>query len=163
MLRLPGMDTSSATHLWLVLWKAHDALREHAEKHIESLGLGFSDFGILEYLFHKGPSPVNTIGAKIHLTSGSITAAVDRLEQKGMVERRSATSDRRARIVHLTPSGQTVITSAFADHEAAMERAVSGLTPAERKRATELLRKLGLSAQSLLQMPRKNHELSSSE
>jgi MarR family transcriptional regulator, 2-MHQ and catechol-resistance regulon repressor len=157
------MDTPSATHLWLVLWKAHDVLREHAERHIESLGLGFSDFGILEYLFHKGPSPVNIIGAKIHLTSGSITAAVDRLERKGMVERCNEPSDRRARIVHLTASGETVIACAFADHEAAMERAVSGLTPAERKRAIELLRKLGLTAQSLLHTTRKNHERSSIE
>jgi MarR family 2-MHQ and catechol resistance regulon transcriptional repressor len=113
--------------------------------------LGFSDFAVLEYLFHKGPSPVNTIGAKIHLTSGSITAAIDRLERKGMVERRNHTADRRARIVHLTDAGHKVIACAFADHEAAMERATSGLTAAERKRAADLLRKLGLTAQSLLQ------------
>jgi len=48
---------------------------------------------------------VNTIGAKIRLTSGSITAAVDRLERKGMVERRNDPADRRARIVHLTVPG----------------------------------------------------------
>jgi MarR family 2-MHQ and catechol resistance regulon transcriptional repressor len=69
---------------------------------------------------------VNAIGAKIRLTSGSITAAVDRLERKGMVERR-------ARVVHLTESGRKTIARAFADHESAMERAVSGLTPAERE------------------------------
>jgi len=80
--------TPSATHLWLILWRAYDALREHAERNIASLGLGFSDFAVLEYLLHKGPSPVNIVGAKIRLTSGSITAAVDRLERKGMVERR---------------------------------------------------------------------------
>jgi MarR family 2-MHQ and catechol resistance regulon transcriptional repressor len=154
---------TTPTHLWLILWKAYEALREHAERHVEGLGLGFSDFAVLEYLFHKGPSPVNTIGSKIHLTSGSITAAVDRLERKGMVERRDHQADRRARIVHLTESGHKLIACAFADHEAAMERATSGLTAAERKRAAELLRKLGLTAQSLLQAPRKNHELSESE
>lgn len=154
---------TSSTHLWLILWRAYESLREHAERHVDSLGLGFSDFAVLEYLFHKGPSPVNTIGAKIRLTSGSITAAVDRLERKGMVERRNDPADRRARIVHLTTTGRKTIACAFADHEAAMDRAASGLTPAERKRAADLLRKLGLTAQSLLQGPNKNRALSSGE
>ena len=154
---------TDSTHLWLILWRASEALWAHAERHIESLGLGFSDFAVLEYLLHKGPSPVNTIGTKIRITSGSITAAVDRLEQKGMVERRNDAADRRARIVHLTATGQKTIACAFADHEAAMEHAASGLTPAERKRAVELLRKLGLTAQSLLQEPDKNGALSSGE
>jgi MarR family 2-MHQ and catechol resistance regulon transcriptional repressor len=153
----------SATHLWLILWRAHDALRQHAERHIRSLGLGFSDFGALEYLFHKGPAPVNAIGAKIGLTSGSITAAVDRLERKGLVERRNDAEDRRARVVHLTAAGRKVIACAFADHEAAMERATSGLSPAERKRAAMLLKKLGLAAQVLLPTPIKNRALSSNE
>jgi MarR family 2-MHQ and catechol resistance regulon transcriptional repressor len=156
------MDTS-ATHLWLILWRAHDALRQHAERHIESLGLGFSDFGALEYLFHKGPAPVNAIGAKIGLTSGSITAAVDRLERKGLVERRNHPEDRRTRMVHLTGAGRKIIACAFANHEAAMERAASGLSAAERKQACALLKKLGLTAQTLLPCASKNRALSSDE
>jgi len=141
---------SQGTHLWLILWKAFDTLREHAERHIHSLGLGLSDFGLLETLLHKGPTPVNTIGSRIRLTSGSITAAVDRLERKGLVERCGDPEDRRARVVHLTEAGRKLIACAFADHEAAMERATSGLTAAEQAQAIELLRKLGLHAQGLL-------------
>jgi MarR family 2-MHQ and catechol resistance regulon transcriptional repressor len=154
---------TSATHLWLILWRAYDAIREHAERHIASLGLGFSDFALLEYLLHKGPAPVNTIGAKIRLTSGSITAAVDRLERKGLVERRNDAADRRARIVHLTAAGRKVIACAFAGHEEALDRAAGGLTAAERKRAAQLLRKLGITAQSLLPCAHKNRALSSNE
>ena len=141
---------TSGTHLWLILWKAYDTLRTHAERHIESLGLCLSDFGVLEALLHKGPLPVNAIGSLIRLTSGSITAAVDRLERKGLVERRNDAGDRRARVVHLTAAGRSLIACAFADHEAAMERAASGLTAAERAEAAGLLKKLGLSAQAML-------------
>jgi MarR family 2-MHQ and catechol resistance regulon transcriptional repressor len=137
-------------HLWLILWKAYDSLREHAERHIHSLGIGFSDFAVLETLLHKGPQPVNTIGARVRLTSGSITAAVDRLEEKGLVTRERHLEDRRARIVHLTESGRQLIACAFADHEAAMSRAMSGLNAAERAECTRLLKKLGLRAQELL-------------
>ncbi|MBZ5620728.1 MAG: MarR family transcriptional regulator [Acidobacteriia bacterium] len=143
--------TPSGVHLWLILWKAFDALREHAERHIRSLDLGLSDFGILEALLHKGPLPVNALGSLIRLTSGSITAAVDRLEAKGLVERRNDPADRRARVVHLTASGRELISSAFADHQAAMERATSGLTAGERAEAAALLKKLGLEAQALLE------------
>lgn len=37
--------------------------------------------GVLEALLHKGPLPVNALGEKVLLTSGSITTAVDRLER----------------------------------------------------------------------------------
>ena len=56
---------SNALHLWLVLWKAYDSMRAHAERHIESLGLCLSDFAVLEALLHKGPLPVNAIGALV--------------------------------------------------------------------------------------------------
>ncbi|HEV2446599.1 MAG TPA: MarR family transcriptional regulator, partial [Candidatus Sulfopaludibacter sp.] len=138
---------TSGVHLWLILWKAYDTLRAHAECHIHSLGIGFSDFGVLEALLHKGPMPINTLGAKVRLTSGSITALVDRLAQKGLLERREDPADRRTRMVHLTPAGRKLISCAFADHEAAMDRATSGLTPAERAQAADLVRKLGLHAQ----------------
>ena len=140
---------ASGIHLWLVLWKAYEAVRCHAVKHIHSLGLGFSDFAVLEALLHKGPTPVNTIGTLVHLTSGSITAAIDRLERKQLVQRCANSTDRRARVVHLTDTGRQLIECAFADHEAALEEATRGLTPAERGEAVQLLKKLGLAACSL--------------
>ena len=139
------METTGI-HLWLVLWKAYQALLCHAERHIHSLGLGFSDFAVLEVLLHKGPAPVNTIGERVHLTSGSITAAIDRLERKSLVARGADPSDRRARVVRLTEAGRTLIESAFRDHAAAMEAAAGGLSAAERGEAVALLKKLGLSA-----------------
>jgi MarR family 2-MHQ and catechol resistance regulon transcriptional repressor len=142
---------SSGVHVWLVMMKAHEALRQHAMRHIESLGIGFSDFAALEVLLHKGPTPVNEIGRLVRLTSGSITSAVDRLERKGLVERHTDSADRRTRVVHLTPTGRKLIACAFADHEAAMERAAQGLAPAERAEVIALLKKLGRRAQELLE------------
>jgi len=136
------METTGV-HLWLVLWKAYQALLCHAERHIHSLGLGFSDFAVLEVLLHKGPAPVNTIGQLVHLTSGSITAAIDRLERKSLVARGADPSDRRARVVHLTEAGRALIECAFRDHAAAMEAATAGLSAEERGAAAALLKKLG--------------------
>ena len=134
-------------HVWLVLMRAHRALSAHADQHVESLDLScHSDFAVLEVLLHKGPLPVNAIGQKVLLASGSITSAVDRLERRGLVERQADASDRRVRVVALTEPGATFIRSAFATHQIAMERAASGLTADERRTLVALLKKLGRSA-----------------
>jgi MarR family 2-MHQ and catechol resistance regulon transcriptional repressor len=132
-----------AVHLWLVLWKAARALETYARNDIEKLGLCQSDFGALEALLHKGPLTINALGAKVLLTSGSITTAVDRLEAKRLVERRNDPADRRARIVRLTPRGQSLIRKLFAEHERSIEHAVKGLAARECETLTNLLKKLG--------------------
>ena len=93
---------------------------------------------------------MNAIGEKIGLTRGSITTAVDRLERKGLVERWADAGDRRARVVNLTSQRRKLIASSIEQQEAAMERAASGLTVAERTQVVALLKKLGLEAQHLL-------------
>jgi MarR family 2-MHQ and catechol resistance regulon transcriptional repressor len=135
-------------HLWLVLWKATRTIEGIARRNVEGLGLCLSDFGVLEALLHKGPLPVNTLGAKVLLTSGSMTAAVDRLERRRLVERKASPDDRRARLVHLTARGRRLIGGMFASHEQAIERAVAVLTAKQRATLLGLLRKLGRGAES---------------
>ncbi len=139
-----------STHLWLILMKAYQSLREHDLRSIEATGLCMSDFATLEVLLHKGPQPVNVIGEKVQLTSGSITTAVDRLEKKGLVQRQLSATDRRLRLVHLTPAGRTLIEEAFKTHEAALETATSGLNDDEKRQLMALLKQLGQHAQQLL-------------
>lgn len=139
---------STGVHLWLVLMKAYQALHHHAMRSIGDTGLGFSDFAVLETLLHKGPLPVNTIGAKIALTSGSSTAAVDRLEKKALVRRAPDASDRRARIVHLTAKGEALIEAAFRKHTTDIEAVTANLALAEQNTLTGLLKKLGKTAVS---------------
>src|SRR5882724_5417318 len=104
--RQESLTDGSGVHVFLVLWKAASAVQAYAEKSISKLELCASDFAVLEAVLHKGPLPINEIGKKVQLTSGSITVAVDRLETKGFVERRAHGTDRRARIVHLTKAGE---------------------------------------------------------
>ena len=145
--KLESLTGGSGVHVFLVLWKAARAVEAYAEKSISDLEICGSDFAVLEAVLHKGPLPVNEIGRKVLLTSGSITVAVDRLETKGLVERRAHGTDRRARIVHLTKEGRKVITRTYADHATDMERLASAsLTKAERKTLIRLLKKIGYEA-----------------
>jgi|SRR5262245_53180894 len=140
----------SAIHTWLVLMKAHRTLLRHATRSIEALDMCLSDFAILEALLHKGPQPVSELGRRIDLTSGSMTTAIDRLETRRLVTREDHATDRRAWVIHLTPEGAALIKKVFAGHEDAMERAMDGLSKAERAALTDLLRRLGTAAQEQL-------------
>lgn len=140
----------SGVHLWLLLMKAHRSLVRHAERSIVSLDMCISDFGVLEVLLHKGPQSVSEIGRRVNLTSGSITTAIDRLEQRGLVARAADANDRRTRVVHLTRDGRARITKEFARHTDAMDHAAQGLSKAERGTLIELLRKLGTTAERKL-------------
>lgn len=145
--KLESLTGGSGVHVFLVLWKAARALEGYAEKSVSELEMCGSDFAVLEALLHKGPLPVNEIGKKVLLTSGSITVAVDRIETKGLVERRAHGTDRRARIVHLTKEGRKLIRRAYAEHAADMERLASAsLTGAERETLIRLLKKIGYQA-----------------
>lgn len=145
-----SLTGGSGVHVFLVMWKAASAVQAFAEKSISELAMCGSDFAVLEALLHKGPLPVNEIGRKVLLTSGSITVAVDRLETRGLVERRAHDTDRRARIVHLTKEGRKLITRVYAEHAADMERLASAsLTREERKTLISLLKKIGLQAASV--------------
>jgi MarR family 2-MHQ and catechol resistance regulon transcriptional repressor len=105
-----------------------------------------SDFAALEALLHKGPLTITEIQAKVLLASGSMTAAVDRLERKGLVTRRATPRDRRAKVLELTLEGKRVVEAAFRRHAAALEAAMAILNGAEKRQLYGLLKNLGLFA-----------------
>src|SRR5258708_31470623 len=138
-------------HVWLVMMKAMRALTRYAAAGIEKTGLGLSDFGVLEVLLHKGPLPVNTIGPIVDLTPGSISIAVDRLFEKGLVSRVESGEDRRVRIVALTPSGKDLIVPAFRKHSGQMRKAFCELSPEELRGLEAALKKVGKRAAALME------------
>jgi len=140
---------SDRVHAWLLLSKANRALEAYASRSIQALGMCSSDFAVLELLLHKGPLPVNTVGKRVLLTSGSMTAAIDRLERRGLAERQDNPEDRRARIVHLTSQGRKLIEKLFGEHERDIERAFSCLSNREVADLTHALRKLGRGTEAL--------------
>src|ERR1700682_1383915 len=145
------MSIQGADHVWLVMMKAMRALTRYAAAGIEETGLGLSDFGVLEVLLHKGPLPVNTIGPIVDLTPDSISIAVDRLVEKGLVSRVESAEDRRGRIVALTPRGKDLIAGAFRKHSGQMKRVFSELSPQEIRGLETALKKVGKRAATLME------------
>jgi MarR family transcriptional regulator, 2-MHQ and catechol-resistance regulon repressor len=141
--------SSDPVHCWLVVGKAFHAASKYLYAGIEETGLCDTDFRILEALLNKGPLPVNTIGPKVNLTPGSISVAVDRLFDKGLVSRLESPEDRRVRVVSLTPKGKELITPVFRKHAAEIGKVFSDASPKELRSLETILKKIGKRAESL--------------
>jgi MarR family 2-MHQ and catechol resistance regulon transcriptional repressor len=135
-----------APQLWLVMARCHHALSHIAERSIKDTRLGLTDFAALEALLHKGPLTITEIQSKVPLALGSMTAAVDRLERKGLVLRTPSTEDRRAKVLKLSPKGRSVVEAAFSRHAAELETVMAVLDRREKRQLHDLLKKVGLFA-----------------
>jgi MarR family transcriptional regulator, 2-MHQ and catechol-resistance regulon repressor len=139
-------DRITAPRLWTVLMRSHRALALLAEESIAKVGLCRTDFAALEALLHKGPLTISEIQDKVLLASGSMTAAVDRLEKLGLVVRKASPRDRRARVLELTAEGKRLAASCFEKHAKDLEALMSALSEKEKEQAYRSLKKLGLLA-----------------
>ncbi len=146
----------TGTRLRLILWKAARAVEEADLRSLRKVTEGCpasqdrcpTDFAVLEILLHKGPLPVNTIGRKVLLTSGSITTAIDRLSREKLVRRVPSPTDGRAVLVELTPEGKKTISAIFEEHAKSLERIASVLEPEEKAVLANLLKKWGKFAET---------------
>ncbi|MEN8661292.1 MAG: MarR family winged helix-turn-helix transcriptional regulator [Lentimonas sp.] len=147
---MPKIYQNSGSHLFLLMWKASRAVMSFDQASIARSGFkSLSDFAVLEVLLHKGSLPVNTIGEKVLLTSGSITTAVQRLEMKGLVLRERSADDARVVLVHLTDAGRELIESSFEAHSTNLDQLFETFDDTERATFAELMRKVGQRAETL--------------
>lgn len=138
----------SAPKLWTVLAKCYGAMATFVEKSVAAEELGLSDFAVLEALLHKGPLSMSAIAKKVLLANASMTSAIDRLDEKGLVERRFTEEDRRTRLVFLTPKGKALVTGIFEQHRQDLEALMEDLSPSQKLQLYRGLKALGLRAES---------------
>lgn len=142
-------NTKQSLKLYIVLSRAHKAINEMTNQFFQENGLNPTEFAVLELLYHKGRQPLQQIGNKILLASGSITYVVDKLEKRGYLLRVSCPADRRVTYAEITDKGQEFMAEVFPKHEKHLHELVSVLTDEEKDIAIKLLKKLGLSIKDL--------------
>ena len=75
----------------------------------DELGVGTTEIAALGFLYHDGPHTPSEIGHLLNLTSGSVTALLDRLEGAAFVTRSQNPDDRRSLLATATPAGRHAI------------------------------------------------------
>ncbi|MFB4374961.1 MarR family transcriptional regulator [Agrobacterium sp. CR_3] len=108
-------------------------------------GLQSGEFDVLATLRRSG-APYELTPTRLYesamLSSGGMTARIDRLEREGLVERRRHPTDRRGVLVALTPKGISLIDTMLAKHVENERLALVGLTVAEQQQLNALSIKL---------------------
>jgi DNA-binding MarR family transcriptional regulator len=111
-------------------------------------GLTPAAFEVLSTLRRCGPPHRATAGELADsalLSTGGMTFRIDKLEKEELVRRIRAPEDRRLVLVELTEAGLTTIDRVYDEHIAREQEMLAALTPTERERLADLLRKLGHS------------------
>lgn len=129
---------------YVKLMRAAESITSRVHKHLSSVGLTVSQFGVLEVIFHLGPLSQRDLGRKILRSSGNITMVIDNLERRRLVRRERDASDRRMFIVHLTGEGQKLIGKIFPSHAALITYELSVLNATDQKILGDLCKKVGV-------------------
>jgi DNA-binding MarR family transcriptional regulator len=130
------------------LHRLADVLNVELRKVFAEQGLGDGDFDVLVTLRRHGAPYELTpgeLGASTMVTSSAVTKRIDRLERAGLVTRTVSEYDARSRRVRLTDAGFALVDRLMADHVANEARLVAGLSPEDRRRLADLLRRWGQS------------------
>ncbi|WP_353419455.1 MarR family transcriptional regulator [Staphylococcus delphini] len=98
---------------------------------VKSYGLSVTAFAVLELLYNKGEHTIQRIQERILIASSSTTYVINSLENKGYLQRRQCTKDRRVSYISLTDKGQQLMDNIFPKHTKAIEQAFSILTDEE--------------------------------
>jgi MarR family 2-MHQ and catechol resistance regulon transcriptional repressor len=119
--------------LVIALTRSYHQLVQELSKNVGIHSLSLSEFGVLEFLYHKGAQSVQKIAEKILVTSGTMTYVINQLEKKGYVERKQCNEDLRIRYVALTEEGSNLMDQVFPEHERFVESLFSGLSNDEKQ------------------------------
>lgn len=142
-------EVKQSLKLFIVLSRAHKAITEMTNQFFQDQGLNPTEFAVLELLYHKGHQPLQQIGQKILLASGSITYVVDKLEKRGYIKRILCPNDRRVTYAQITEEGTAFMDRVFPMHEQQLHEIMSVLSDEEKEQAIQLVKKLGLSIRDL--------------
>jgi DNA-binding MarR family transcriptional regulator len=107
------------------------------------IGLTLGEFPVIGALRRSGAPfqlPPSALARDIALTSGGMTAAIDKVERKGLVIRAPNPDDRRGSLVRLTDEGRRVIDEALTRYTQIELALVKGIEATERDQLSDLLR-----------------------
>ncbi|WP_313800240.1 MarR family transcriptional regulator [Cytobacillus sp.] len=131
-----------------IILRASQAIQEVIRKDVANYGLNPTEFSVLELLY-KGDQPIQKIGKKILISSGSITYVVDKLEQKKYVKRQGCPGDRRVIYAVLTSEGKALMDEIFPQHVIKIGQIFTDLNLDGINQTIKLLKKVGYRAKSI--------------
>lgn len=135
---------NNSLKLLVVLLKASGTVNRKVKIDMLKYGVNPTEFAVMELLFSKGRQPIQHIGNKILLASSSTTYVIDKLVEKGFVNRISCIEDKRITYGELSAKGYEFMNKSFPQHRETIDEMFEHLTYEEKEEAIRLLKKIGL-------------------
>lgn len=139
-------DRAATLQLIIALGRSTQAIERGIRPHLAACGLSLTEFAVLEVLYHKGALPLGEIRDRILVTGASTTYVVKKLEERGLMRRRTSAEDQRVVFGELTPKGRALMDKVFPAHVDRLRHVMAGLSASEKRAASQLLRRLGQHA-----------------
>lgn len=128
--------------VFLNLWRTYDRLRALEDELFGRHDLTAQQYNALRLLRGEHPKSMPTLGLASRLVSKApdITRLLDRLEQRGLIERTRTAENRRVVQVRITEAGLNLLLSLDAPVRACHDRQLGHLSPAQLQELVALLR-----------------------
>jgi MarR family transcriptional regulator, 2-MHQ and catechol-resistance regulon repressor len=136
------MDGKCKNLPYLFLMQTSKAVQERMRLELAKNNLSITEFSVLEVLYHKEKQTIQQIGKSILISSGSTTYVIDKLEQRGFLNRIACPDDRRVIHVMLTVDGHELMKKIMPKHQELIEYMLGSLNNNETEVLIKLLKKV---------------------
>jgi DNA-binding MarR family transcriptional regulator len=124
-------------------------LRTVFERRVRAFGLTRAQWLVIARVHRRPGLSQSEVADLLEIEKAPAGRLIDRMEAKGWLERRGDPNDRRINRLHLTAEGRRIHTAIWPVAEATVDEALVGLSTAERRRLTALMKRVKLKLQAL--------------
>lgn len=124
------------------LTRTHQVFLAYAACHVHTLDLTLPQFDIILTLGNTAGMTFKQLGKKTIITKGTLTGVINRLEDKGLVQRMASKTDGRSQIVRLTTEGAALFRRAYPEHLEFIYRIFNDYSPEDIEILESALRKM---------------------
>jgi MarR family transcriptional regulator, organic hydroperoxide resistance regulator len=139
-----GLDTKAQLSLdcWLQMIRTYDYLQTQVATLLQSHNLSLPQFEVLSSLKAAECPNQQELAQRLQVTKGNLVGMIDRLAERGLVERLQVPGDRRVNRVRITEGGREMFRKAFPEQLGVIEKMMADLDEKELESLQSLLKKL---------------------
>ena len=121
------------------LVSTYQAFEHYSAPNVKALGLTMTQFDVIATLGNQLPMTCKELGEKTLVTKGTLTGVLERLQTKGILERKINPEDARSQMIGLTENGQKLFEKVFPEHLRHLDRAFKNLSTEQLKQVEDSL------------------------
>jgi DNA-binding MarR family transcriptional regulator len=124
--------------------RGYGAVQRQMEPYFAGFGITPPQFQILTIINRlRDEQPTQRrLARELYVSFPNVTVMLGRLEEAGLVQRRTNPEDRRENFVELTPRGRSLLRRIWKGHQRQLDQVMAGLTTEEQLDLTRLLNKM---------------------